>query len=94
MPSPAGSASTFPTRINSAATVNQDVFDAGFAIEYSLEFLQHNVRDIGLHAPFDRLIPLVEVTTETPLNRSFSAESGVTNGTGNATTGVIAPGLI
>ncbi|MGO8917258.1 MAG: hypothetical protein ACLQJR_15230 [Stellaceae bacterium] len=83
-----------PTRINSAGNVNQNVFNAGFAIEYSLEFLQHDVRDIGLHAPFDRLIPLVEITTATPLNRGFNVDGGVTNRTGNATTGVIAPGLI
>jgi hypothetical protein len=83
-----------PTKINSAGNLNQNVFNAGFAIEYSLEFLQHHVRDVGLGPPFDRLIPLVEITTATPLNRGFNADSGMTNGTGNATTGVIAPGLI
>jgi hypothetical protein len=84
----------FPTRINSAGNLNQNVFNASFAIEYSLEFLQHHVRDIGLGPPFDRLIPLVEITTATPLNRGFNTGAGLTNGTGMATTGVIAPGLI
>ncbi len=73
----------FPTKINSAGNLNQNIFNAGFAIEYSLEYLQHHVRDIGLGAPFDRLVPLVEITSATPLNRG-----------GNATVGVIAPGLI
>jgi hypothetical protein len=84
----------FPTRINSAGTLNQTIFNAGVAIEYSLEYLEHHVRDVGLRAPFDRLIPLVEVTSATPLNRGFNADAGVTNGTGNATTGIIAPGVI
>jgi hypothetical protein len=83
-----------PTRVNSAGNLNQDVFNAGIAIEYSLEFLQHHVRDIGLRAPFDRLIPLVEVTSATPFNRGFNNDAGATNGTGNATTGLIAPGVI
>ena len=36
------------------------------------------------HAPFDRLIPLVEFALETPLNR----------GAGGQTTGTINPGII
>lgn len=83
-----------PIKINSAGTLNQDVFNAGFAIEYSLEYLQHHVQDIGLGAPFDRLIPLVEITSATPLNRGFNRATRSTNGTGFATTGVVAPGVI
>jgi hypothetical protein len=83
-----------PTKINSAGNLNPDAFNAGFAIEYSLEFLQHHVRDVGLGAPFDRMIPLVEITSTTPLNRGFNPNTGATNGTGNATSGLIAPGLI
>jgi hypothetical protein len=83
-----------PTKVNSAGTLNQNVFNAGFAIEYSLEYLQHHVQDIGLGAPFDRLIPLVEITSATPLNRGFNRGSRSTNGNGFATTGVVAPGVI
>ena len=85
---------SFPTRVNSNGDLNQNTFNAGFAIEYSLEYLQHHVRDIGLGAPFDRLIPLVEVTATTPLNRGFNPATRLTNGTGHATTGVVAPGVI
>ena len=85
---------SLPTRVNSGGGLNQNIFNAGFAIEYSLEYLQHHVQDIGLGAPFDRLIPLVEVTTATPLNRAFNRGTGLTNGTGHATTGVVAPGVI
>ena len=85
---------SFPTKINSNGDLNQNTFNAGFALEYSLEYLQHHVKDVGIAAPFDRLIPLVEVTSTTPINRGFNADSGLTNGTGSATTGVVAPGII
>lgn len=57
-----------------------DVLEWGFAVEYSIIYLQEHVKDIGLHAPFDRLIPLVEFAFETPLNRG---EAGLTTGTVN-----------
>jgi hypothetical protein len=52
----------------------------GFALEYSIIYLQEQVKDIGLRAPFDRLIPLIEVPLETPLNRG---QSGPTIGSVN-----------
>jgi hypothetical protein len=89
----------FPTKVNSAATLNQTVFNAGFAIEYSLEYLEHQVKDVGLRWPFDRLIPLVEVTSATALNRGTVPDASMagaftTNNLGHATVGVIAPGVI
>jgi hypothetical protein len=56
----------------------------GLALEYSLIYLQEHVKNIGLKAPFDRMIPLVEFAMETPLNR----------GAGGLTTGTINPGVI
>jgi hypothetical protein len=85
---------SFPTRINTDGDLNQNTFNAGFAIEYSLEYLEHHVKDVGLSAPFDRLIPLVEITSTTPFNRGFNPDTGLTNQTGNGTGGLIAPGLI
>jgi hypothetical protein len=61
-----------------------NVLQYGFALEYSLIYLQQQVKDIGLRAPFDRLIPLVEFSFDTPLNRRQSGE----------TTGTINPGVI
>jgi len=61
-----------------------NVLRYGFALEYSLIYLQEEVKDIGLRAPFDRLIPLVEFSFDTPLNRGRSGE----------TTGTINPGVI
>jgi hypothetical protein len=74
----------FPTKTTSNGNPNPNVFEYGVAIEYSLEYLQHHVRDIGLRAPFDRLVPLVELSMETPFNR----------GQGGQTTGTVQPGVI
>lgn len=75
---------SFPTKSQSAGELNPDVFNYGFAFEYSLEYLQHHVKDVGLTAPFDRLIPLVEVAFTTGLDR----------GQGGVTTGTVQPGII
>lgn len=60
-----------------------DSLDWGFALEYSLPYLQTEVRDVGLHAPFRNMIPLVEFAFNTPENRS-----------GGETTGTINPGVL
>jgi hypothetical protein len=74
----------FPTKVESNGSPHANNFNYGFAVEYSLEYLQHHVKDIGLGKPFDRMIPLVEVALTTPLNR----------GQGGNTTGTVQPGLI
>ena len=56
----------------------------GFALEYSLPYLQHNVRDTGMPAPFKDLIPLVE----------FSFETGENRDARGMTTGTINPGVL
>jgi hypothetical protein len=63
---------------------NPNVLQYGFALEYSLIYLQQQVKDVGLGAPFDRLIPLVEFSFETPLDRGENGQ----------TTGTINPGMI
>ena len=63
---------------------NPDVLEWGFALEYSMIYLQSQVQDLDLPAPIDRLIPLVEFALETPLNRGAEGE----------TTGTINPGVI
>ncbi len=55
----------------------------GFAFEYSLQYLQANVRDIGLPAPFNRMIGVVELPLQTALDRG-----------GHGTTGTVNPGVI
>ena len=61
-----------------------NVLQWGFALEYSVIYLQEQVKDVGLRAPFDRLIPMVEFAFETPLNRGQEGQS----------TGTINPGVI
>ena len=73
----------FPTKSSSNGTPNPNVFNFGVAIEYSLQYLQSQVKNIGLAPPFDRMTPLVEITSSTSLNRVSSS-----------TTGLIAPGVI
>jgi len=63
---------------------NPDVLQLGFALEYSVIYLQSQVQDMHLPAPIDRLIPLVEFALETPLNRGAHGQ----------TTGTINPGVI
>ncbi|HWB53093.1 MAG TPA: hypothetical protein VG722_02840, partial [Tepidisphaeraceae bacterium] len=55
----------------------------GFAVEYSLPYLQQHVRDIGLPAPLKNMIPLVEFAMSTPENRH-----------GGVTTGTVNPGVL
>ena len=74
----------FPTKTESYGNPNPNNFNYGFAIEYSLEYLQHHVKDIGLGKPFDRVIPLVEIAMTTPLNRGQTGQ----------TTGTVQPGFI
>jgi hypothetical protein len=55
----------------------------GFSIQYSLPYLQSFVKDVGLPAPFNRMIPVVEFAMSTALDRGASG-----------TTGTINPGII
>jgi hypothetical protein len=57
-----------------------NTFEWGFAIEYSLPYLQQHVRDIGLPNPFKNMIPLVEFAMTTDENRD---QRGLTSGTVN-----------
>jgi hypothetical protein len=74
----------FPTKTQSMGMLNPNVFNYGFAIEYSIPYLQGEVRDIGLGPPFNRMIPLVEFALSSPFNRGFSG----------TTTGTVQPGVI
>lgn len=56
----------------------------GFTLQYSLQYLQANVDDVGLPSPFSRLIPLVEFPLQTPWNGTASGH----------TTGTVNPGMI
>ena len=63
---------------------NPHTLNTGFSIQYSLPYLQSNVRDTGFGAVFNHLIPLVEFNLQTPLDRGQRGQ----------TTGTINPGFI
>jgi len=63
---------------------NPNVFRWGFAVMYSLPYLQAFVKDVGLPVIINRLIPLVEIDINNPLDRGFAGK----------TTGTVNPGII
>jgi hypothetical protein len=82
----------FPTSA-STTTVNDDgdisverhphTLQWGFALEYSVPYLQSFVEDVGLREPFNKMIPVIEFAMSTALDRG-----------GGGTTGTINPGII
>jgi hypothetical protein len=65
---------------NADGSLNPNALQWGFALEYSLLYLQQHVEDIGLPKPFSQMVPLVEFSATTPENRG-----------GETTTGTISP---
>ena len=58
----------------------------GGSLQYSMPYLKSAVVDLGLPDFFSHLIPLVEVSLQTPVSNTFSS--------GTVTTGTINPGVI
>jgi hypothetical protein len=63
---------------------NPTVFKWGFSLQYSLQYLQSFVRDVGLPALLNRMIPLVELNLQTPIDGPRA----------RYTTGTVNPGVI
>lgn len=64
--------------------LNPKTFDWGFSVQYNLQYLQSFVRDVGLPAPLNRMIPLVEFAMQTPIEGPHAGR----------TTGTVNPGII
>jgi hypothetical protein len=64
--------------------LNAKTMQWGFSVQYNLQYLQSFVRDVGLPAPFNRMIPIVEVAMQTPIEGPHAGR----------TTGTINPGVI
>jgi hypothetical protein len=88
---------SFPTRLRTqtisiaddgsvdlARDLNPEIFRWGFTVQYNLQYLQSFVRDVGLPAPFNRMIPIVEFAMQTPTDGPRAGH----------TTGTINPGII
>ena len=56
----------------------------GLSVQYSLPYLQNYVRDIGLHAPFNNVVPLVECAMQTYTSGPYAGH----------TLGTINPGFV
>ncbi len=48
---------------------NPHVLQVGLAFQYSIPYLQSAVKDTGLGAPWNRMIPIVEIAAQKPLDR-------------------------
>jgi len=70
--------------VDVARDLNPEIIKWGFSLQYSLQYLQSFVRDVGLPAPLNRMIPIVEFALQTPTD---GKEAG-------HTTGTINPGII
>ncbi len=77
----------FPTRSKNVITNadgstdierNPTILNWGFTIQYSLVYLQSFVKDIGLGAPFKRMLLLAEFPMETCLDRGCKGQTTAT----------------
>ncbi len=69
----------FPTDSNEPR-----MLDWGLSLQYSIPYLQDFVKYHGIKAPFDKMVPIVELPMQTCLDRGCHGQ----------TTGYIAPGVI
>lgn len=71
-----GHASTTSTSVDPATGLpvsqvqaNPHVLQVGVAFQYSIPYLQSAVKDTGLGAPWNRMIPVVEIAASKPIDR-------------------------
>jgi hypothetical protein len=74
---------SFPTQRSTEGVENPTTLSWAFTVQYSLMYLQSAVKDVGLRAPFNRLVPLVELPLQTCLNADCKGR----------TTGTVNPGI-
>ncbi len=65
---------TFPTQAS-----DPNALQWGFAVEYSLLYLNQRVEDVGMPRPFRDMVPLVEFSMNTPENRGSTLTTGTIN---------------
>jgi hypothetical protein len=64
----------FPTE-----AADPNALEWGIALEYSLIYLEENVKDTGMPEPFRHMVPLVELSMESPENRNGGPTTGTVN---------------
>lgn len=85
-PSSRSAASIDPDSGDAIIAANPQVLVWGASLQYSLPYLKSAVADLGMPAFFDRLIPIVEVSMQTPVGNFVDS--------GTVTTGTVNPGFI
>jgi hypothetical protein len=68
---------------NASIEQHPNALNLGFAVQYSLLYLQSFVKDVGLAEPFSHMIPVVEFSLSKPIDRG-----------GDGLTGTVNPGVI
>ncbi len=63
---------------------NNNAWAGGFSVQYSLPYLQSQVKNVGLPSILGDLIPVVEVTWSSPAGSPSSAGHDVDRGAGRA----------
>jgi hypothetical protein len=86
IPSSSATVTVDPTSGDVDTEFNPRVLVWGASLQYCLPYLKASVVDLGLPDVVNRLIPLVEVSLQTPVS-NFAT-------TGTVTTGTVNPGLI
>jgi hypothetical protein len=74
---------SFPTQRTTEGVENPTMLTWAFTVQYSLMYLQSAVKDVGLGAPFSRLVALVELPLQTCLDADCKGR----------TTGTVNPGI-
>jgi len=71
---------------SSSSTITEDGVEMnpvslswGLTLQYDLHYLQSFVKDIGLRAPFNHIIPIVEFAFDSGLNRGDKQTTGTVN---------------
>ncbi len=73
------STTTVDEDANASVEQHPHTMKVGVAVEYSLPYLQSFVKDVGLGEPFNRVVPLVELDLEKPLDRGGGRWTGTVN---------------
>lgn len=58
---------------------HRNALNLGFAVQYSLPYLQSFVKDVGLAEPINRMIPIVEFSLAKPIDRGGGGLVGTVN---------------
>jgi hypothetical protein len=64
-----------PTQRTTGGEENPTTLTWAFTLQYSLMYLQSAVKDIGLGAPFNRLVPVVELPIQTCLDAGCGGQT-------------------